>query len=230
MATKSKQMKKVVFIMSVVQNVLIGRSKQKIGNAVFTTWKGINVLKSKPLTVENPNTINQQMRRSALAQGVALYRAVSQVILLGWKELAIGKSEYNAFISFFLKNAVDYSAPPAASPIAAQMLMTKGTITKQLITTATSSGAADTVTVNWDSSVLQPGQATSDKALIVVNDATAGNIAGFVTNVSRSANTAVVNYPYDITAADNLDVWIGFYNPSTGKAGDSDYALVVAGA
>lgn len=34
--------------MARVQNTLIGRASGSVGGATFTTWKGINVLKSKP--------------------------------------------------------------------------------------------------------------------------------------------------------------------------------------
>ena len=214
--------------MTVVQNVLIGRSKQKIGNAVFTTWKGINVLKSKPITVENPNTINQQMRRTALSNLVGVYRAISNVVAVGWKELAIGKSEYNAFVSYNLKNAVDYTSPPAATPIPAQALMTKGTIAKQNITSATATAATDTIVVNWSSAVLQPGQATTDKALLVVINETTGTYDSFVTSVSRSANTLSQVLANPIAAADVCSIYLGFYNPTTYKAGDSDYISATA--
>lgn len=209
--------------MTVVQNVLIGRSKQKIGNAVFTTWKGINVLKSKPITVENPNTINQQMRRTALSDIVGFYRAISNVVTVGWKELAIGKSEYNAFVSYNLKNAIDYSAPPAATSIPANGVISKGTIMKQNITSATATGATDTIVVNWSAAVLQPGQAATDKALLVVVNETAGTYDSFVTSVSRSANTLSQVLTNPVTAADVMSIYLGFYNPTTYKAGDSDY-------
>ena len=216
--------------MSVVQNTLIGRSRQAIGNAVFTTWKGINVLKSKPISVENPNTINQQMRRSALSQTVAFFRAISNVVLVGFKELAVGKSEYNAFSSEMLRVSFDYTAPPVATIQANSILISKGTIATQPITTSTASGATNAVTINWSSAVLQPGQATTDKALVVIFNSTTATLYGEVTSVSRSANTAVITDPNGITVADVLEVYLGFYNPTSGKSGDSQYINVVAGA
>lgn len=221
--------KPALFILSIVQNVLIGRSKQKIGNAVFTTWKGKNVLKSKPLTVENPRTDNQLMRRSALSQAVESYRGIANCIQVGWKELAIGMSEYNAFASFMLKYSFDYSTPPTATLVYSQVVISKGTIASTQITSASSSAGADTVTLNWDASDLQPGQSNSDKAIIVVVDTTTG-VRGFVTNVSRSTETATVTLPFDITLGDTLECYLGFYNPTSMKAADSDHMQITAGA
>lgn len=216
-------------ILSIVQNVVIGRSKQKIGNAVFTTWKGKNVLKSKPLTVENPKTDNQLMRRSALTQTVDYFRLISNVVSVGWKELAVGMSEYNAFTSNTLRNAFNYTSPPNATLLFDSIKISKGTIAGTSISSASASAATDEVTINWSLGTLQPGQSNTDKALIVVIDPVTG-AAGFVTNVNRSAETATVTCPYDFALAASLKVYLGFYNPTTLKAADSAYIGITAGA
>jgi hypothetical protein len=49
--------------MSVVQNPVIGRSKQKFANVVLSTWYGRNVMRSKALTVRNPRSPKQIVQR-----------------------------------------------------------------------------------------------------------------------------------------------------------------------
>ena len=133
--------------MTIVQNTLIGKSKQSIGNATFTTWKGRNVLKSKPVSVANPKTDSQLMRRSALIQTVELYRKVSGVINAGFNELATTISAYNAFCSYTLKNAFDYSAPPVASFVIDDALISKGSIAQQLLDSVAGSAASNDIVV-----------------------------------------------------------------------------------
>ncbi|MEJ7823500.1 MAG: DUF6266 family protein, partial [Chitinophagaceae bacterium] len=70
--------------MAIVQNTLIGRARKKIGNTVFATLKGQNILRAKPLTVAQPQTPKKLMRQSALAQIVAMYRANAAAIKLGY--------------------------------------------------------------------------------------------------------------------------------------------------
>lgn len=85
--------------MAVVQNPLIGRTKQKFSNAIFTTWKGINVIRSKPLTVANPNSPAQQAARSKFALTSIIGKKALSAIKKGFAKQAIGKSEVNVFVS-----------------------------------------------------------------------------------------------------------------------------------
>ena len=54
--------------MAVTQNPHIGRSKNAFATAVFTTWKGRNVMKGKPISVHNPDTPAQKKQRSAFGR------------------------------------------------------------------------------------------------------------------------------------------------------------------
>lgn len=82
-----------------VQNPLIGRASQKFSNAIFQTWKGINVVRSKPLEVANPRSQGQTEQRDKFKAMVRLARLSLLTVKLGLKSLAIRQSEYNAFIS-----------------------------------------------------------------------------------------------------------------------------------
>lgn len=81
------------------QNPLIGRASQKFSNSIFSTWKGINVVRSKPLEVSNPQSPAQTTQRNKFAGIVSLARQALNTVKLGLKSLAVQKSEYNAFIS-----------------------------------------------------------------------------------------------------------------------------------
>lgn len=227
---KNSNKKGVLFILSIVQNTLIGKSKQSIGNATFTTWKGRNVLKSKPVSVANPQTDAQVMRRSALTQAVALYRKVSGVINAGFNELATTISAYNAFCSYTLKNAFDYSAPPVASFVIDDALISKGSIAQQLLDSVAGSAASNDIVVTWDASTLQPGQSVNDKLLAVVINNTSDVTQGYVTSVARSAETATLSFSDGLTLADDCDVLVGFISSDGNKSSDSVYTNIAVGA
>ena len=50
--------------MSIVQNPIIGRAKGQAGGMVFTTLNGQNVMKAKPNSYRDANTVTQQTNRS----------------------------------------------------------------------------------------------------------------------------------------------------------------------
>lgn len=83
--------------MAVVQNPIIGRAKNKFSNAVFTTWIGKNVLRSKPLSVSNPRTERQLVNRARIANLAYLAKQFRTVIQETLRSLRQGQTQYNAF-------------------------------------------------------------------------------------------------------------------------------------
>ena len=218
--------------MSVLQNPIVGRMKQKIGGVVMTTWKGINVMKGKPLTVANPKTDPQLMRRSALTQIVAIARIIVAAIGFGFKEQAVRKSAFNAFTGYNLRNAFNYAAPPAATLVPADVLVSQGTIAPTPIDSLSASAAAREIVMNYFNLATLPGQSISDLAYAVIYNATqdkwgVADTAG----ADRNGGTAVGTMPTGFFAiGDNLRVYLFFYNPTQRKSSDSITGTVVAGA
>lgn len=172
--------------MSIPQNTLIGKTRRSIGNVTFSTWKGINIMKSKPITVANPRTDRQQQQRDAQKQMVFLSRNISAAIRLGFNQLAIGMSAYNAFLSYNLKNAFDMSEPPVAKFDPVKLLVSKGTIASTPIVNITSVPGEMTGTITMQSGPLQPGQSTSDQLCLVFADYNAFNYATVINLGTRS--------------------------------------------
>lgn len=85
--------------MAIVQNTLIGRAKGRVGNVVFTTHKGQNVLKQKPEIVANPRSAQQQANRARFISLMALGRTLRPILCQGFKEYAHKMSWLNRFMS-----------------------------------------------------------------------------------------------------------------------------------
>lgn len=207
--------------MARVSNTLIGPSSGRVGNAVFSTWKGINVLKEKPISVANPNSDGQQMQRSAMRQIVAAFRQIPAVIRSGFKKLAVQKSEWNAFASYNLKNAFDFSAPPAATLEPENLLISKGTISSTPIASVNASHAAQEIYVNWDPNASEPGKSSSDSALVAVYNQTKDDWTQSSTNALRSLGTATTAMPAGWEVNDTVTIYLGFYNQLSGESSDS---------
>lgn len=209
--------------MSIVQNVLIGSARKKIGNAVFLRLKGQNILRSKPLTVAQPVTDLKTMRQSAFRQIVAMYRIAAAVINLSYTPNKEKQSSYNSFVSDNLRDAFDYSVPPDATLIAANVLYSKGTITPTPILLVTGDISVGTVAVTWDTPLTGVGQNADDIPVIVIFNFdkttwTAIDGAGVATRA-----TGALSIPNLVTDAVGNDgnAYLGFYNPTLKTASDS---------
>lgn len=82
--------------MAIIQNPLIGRSKGKMGNAIFTKMYEKNVLRSKPIEVHNPRTDKQMKQRGLFKATTSLASQLLCVIRDGYSEVK-NMSGYNAF-------------------------------------------------------------------------------------------------------------------------------------
>lgn len=91
--------------MAIIQNPLIGRSSQKLGNSVFSTQFGNNILKSKPLDVKNPRTAKQMKHRKKFKLMVYLMRQLVPVLKAAYTNTVKGMSPFNKMVAYNLKNA-----------------------------------------------------------------------------------------------------------------------------
>ncbi len=90
--------------MAILQNPLIGRAKQKLGNTVFSAQFGKNTLRTKPLTIKNPKTAGQVAERTRMKKLVQLIRQVLNYINAAYAGSVHGMSAYNRVISLNLPN------------------------------------------------------------------------------------------------------------------------------
>lgn len=207
--------------MAVVTNPLIGRASGSMGGATFSTWKGKNVLKDKATSVANPNTDAQQAQRSAFTQMVRAFRGMPSVIKAGFKKLAVGMSEFNAFARAILDIAFDVSVPPTATIVPANILISKGTITSSALTTAVADRSLNNVTVTFPTTASQPGQSVSDIALVAAYNETLSLWIGAVTGSLRSGGTATITLPAEWLTGNDVTIYLGFYNTLSAESSDS---------
>ena len=214
----------------VVSNPLIGKASGSMGGATFSTWKGKNVLKNKATSVANPNTILQQMRRSALEQSTALFRSNSAAINLGYKKKAVGMSAYNAFSREILKNSFNYTAPPVATLTNNLLRTSSGTIADTYIGVLTADRSANTIEAVYQATIEGIGQSLNDRALFLVYNSTKGTWAIGNTTALRSAGLASVVMPALWTVGDAIQAYLGFYNPVSGDSSNNTWnsGVVVA--
>ncbi len=211
--------------MAILQNTLIGRSRGSIGGVTFSTWKGLNVGKSKPVSVANPDTDPQKAQRSAMTQIVALFRQVVGAVEIGFRKLAVHQSAYNAFTSYNLKNAVG-KAGAVATIIKNNLLFSKGTIGVVPFLTHVASVGAETIVLTWDDSIIPVGgSATDELSLVAINGITNQAIYLPITGgQDRSTGTATFAVPADfMTLGQTLTLYPFWLNSTSGEVSDNNH-------
>lgn len=216
------------FILTVTQNPLIGRARKSIANNVFTTYKGLNVVKSKPLSVANPKTDLQVMYRSAQVQIVDLYKRLVALVKIGFQEAPNPLSPYNQFVSVNRKGAFNYSSPPAATLNYDDLVIAKGSLTPTAITGVVADESAGTIVVSWGTTLEGADQSASDKAYILAIDETTGQIYGqSLGTFMRAAGSASVSSAL-FEAGDGITAYLFFRSATENKSSDSSKMTVTA--
>ena len=203
--------------MSVVQNTLIGRARNKVGGTVFSSWKGLNVLKSKPLTVANPRTDGQQSQRKGLALLVNLFRMYLVLLRYSFNEVSQGSTEWASFMKYNLKNALNRVGGDCTLYQAA-MTFARGTLvnpTSLDAGTKTTSGFP----VTWVDNSGTPGASSSDVCIYAVIDA-ANNVRMGSTSATRADEAATVAFASAMPDT-TYTMYVWFIQITTRKTSDS---------
>lgn len=210
--------------MAKVANVLIGKASGSVGGTTFSSWKGINVLKSKPVIVANPQTDAQTAQRVAFAFIVAVFRIMVGVLQLGFKEMAVKMSAFNAYSSHNLKAAMDLSSPPTATFVPANFKISKGTISDTVIGGVAADKSDGTVVFTYANTANLPGQSATDKPVIAVYNEDKDEWTSKVETAVRTTGAGSIAIPSTWVAGDTLHLYVGFVDAAGAKASDSVYA------
>lgn len=139
--------------MGVLNRGILGGFRGSVGPVTGTSWKGIDVMKSKPLSVANPRTAGQVAQRSKFT---AIVQIASTLLVLlvkpFWDRFAQRQSGYNAMVSANIDN-FDASGD-IIDP--ADMIMSRG---------------------SWDGLDSLSAFAASDDGVVGGNNATTGGIS-----------------------------------------------------
>jgi len=101
--------------MAISQNPITGRMRQKMSNVVFSTVFSQNVVRSKPLTVRNPQTTKQVNHRDYFTKVVQLCKILKKVEGVAKRSSRTGRNPKMSAYSYLIKgfmNAEDRTTTP----------------------------------------------------------------------------------------------------------------------
>ena len=88
-----------------------GEFSGKTGNMIVYFWQGKRVVRSRPSSVFNPNTEQQQQHRGRFGLVSGFVKAHKSLIKTGFKPWASGMTAFNAAMSYNLANAIKGEVP-----------------------------------------------------------------------------------------------------------------------
>lgn len=193
-----------------------GEIRNKVGNIVASSWKGINTARVYKIP-NNPNTTSQVVQRARMARSVFIARQLmGELIQPYWDPFYDKMSGFNAWV----KENIMLLAPTTYN-LTANAIMSKGNLLGVASLTSTYNTATGVVEVTWvDNSNGTTGLST-DRAFIVVASLDGNVYADELKIDTRLDELTSVTIDTGLTAT-NLITWIFFTRGSGATLAVSD--------
>lgn len=191
---------------AVIKQGILGGFSGKVAGVVGSSWKGIAVMKSLPLSVANPKTAGQIAQRTKFSNSVAFAGFIlATVIKPLWDRFASQMSGYNEFVK---SNIAEFAAWKPAT--AANLIISKGKMAASAIIGAGLTAASKNIVIEWTDDTGEGFKLTDDVAYVVVVNETQEIIEGFETAVERNVELATVVMKNNTDAADVVNCYLAF--------------------
>ena len=208
-----------------IRQGILGGFSGKVANIVGSSWKGIAVIKSLPLSVANPNTAAQQAQRGKMTGIVAQSRILlAALISVYWNPFAQRMSGYNMFVQTNIDTFVSTTFTNFSA-----WFSTRGSLLGVSAFTGAASAGGNTVTLSWTDNSGTADALATDEAIGVVYNATQQYYLVDAGSAIRSAASLVIADNL-VAASDALHSYLSFSRPNVSKVSDSVYDAITAGA
>jgi hypothetical protein len=206
--------------MAIMRQGILGGLKNKIGSVVGTSWKGIAVLKSLPLSVANPRTTPQVNQRTKFAAVVAFASAINSILIKPlWDRFAQRKSGNNAFV----QANIDFFNSSGVLSTPASLKISEGKMSATPILTATADISGDTVLLTWSATLTDSFQASTDKAYVLVYNITTGEIIADGGGNARTEES--ISLDVAVNAGNVIHCYLAFRRVDGTVVSDTAYLL-----
>lgn len=185
--------------MARVQNPIIGQAINQAGGMVFSVWKQLKVMRSKPLSVANPRTAAQQAVRRRMALLASSMREILNTIREGFVRFQSGTTQWAQFLKENYATGTTDNGTTASLQVSA-LKFSKGTLLGVEGFEVDQVTDQD-ITVIWEDNSGQPGASATDLMRFVLVNADGSAVAAIDPSKTRQDTSSTFTAPADITAA-----------------------------
>jgi hypothetical protein len=193
--------------MGKIKQGILGGFSGTVGNVTGSSWKGIDVIKSRPLSVANPKTAAQTAQRNAFSQTVEMAVVLLATIIKPlWDRFAYQMSGFNAFIKANIDNfnadgIVDYS----------NFIISQGKMAATPVDEIAENTVATTVDVGWITDAGEGYKLDDDVPYVVLINETSGWVVKVAVTTKTRDDERVVDIPVpSLTSGDVLHAYLAF--------------------
>ena len=206
--------------MALFGNGILGGFSGKVGTVVGSTWRGLEVMKSKPKKKRTRKfTEKQQAQRLRFDKGIKFASTMGSVFKKGFGNSAPDMTGVNRAASLMLKQAMTGEGPNLRIDYS-KVLVSKGSL--DAADQATAVAGAGRIDFTWLHDNPDPEKSSdNDKVLLVAYCEEKDRCTHSLGSATRIAGTARLDTP--AFAGKKVQTWISFISADGKKTADSIY-------
>lgn len=210
--------------MGIIWQGILGGVSGRVGNVIGSSWKGIPVLKSRPLSVANPRTTQQVHFRDRLTKLVALASPInSSIIIPLWNRFASRMSGYNAFIQ---ANSGAFNS--SLSFVPASFFIARGRMAATAITNADIQTVNTQCLVTFSAAIADSFQTDDDHPFVVITSSSGVLKAFEAGSLTRAEGVITVSAMHGSSFAVGDLCFLAFRRPDGSVVSNTSFKALIA--
>ncbi len=207
--------------MGKIKQGILGGFSGKVGTVIGSSWKGISYMKGRSQHVNNPRTEGQLDQRNKFVLALTFLQPVVPYIRIGYKTQADKQTEFNAAMSYIIKNAITGSSPDYSLNYSA-ILVSRGSLTQVANATATLGSDNKSVRFNWEPNSGTGTAVHTDLAMPFIYNKTKHESVYDTNLYNRQIGSLTMQLPVN-WAGDKVEVYFGMASVDGKNVADSIY-------
>jgi hypothetical protein len=211
--------------MAKYENGPMGPFRGKLGNIVGTSWKGIPVMRTKPIKGKRPRRAkgNEKQNQSKFAMAHYWLQPLLKIVREGFKGYKERLEGFNAAKSYLLNNAFEGEKPdihinPALVRLSFGDLPLPSGITAGLAAEQLRPNTP-TIEFSWDPKSITPGADNWDQVMVAAYDVQGKEALVKIHGQFRSAGSHII----DVRADHTYHLYLAFTSKDRSRQSDSVY-------
>lgn len=207
--------------MGTIKQGILGGFSGKVGTVIGSSWKGISYMRGQAQHVKNPRSAGQLNQRSKFSLALSFLQPVVPYIRIGYKSQAAKQTEFNAAMSYTIKNAITGSYPSYALDFT-KIVVSKGGLTQVTGATASWNNNSNEVKIDWTDNSGVGNALATDKAMPFIYNKAKGDTIYDTAGATRATHTQSLTVPND-WEGDKVEVYLGMVSDDGKEVADSIY-------
>jgi hypothetical protein len=205
--------------MGTIKKGIIGGFSGKVGPVIGSSWKGKPYMKARPTSVANPKTQGQLDHRGKFSKTIQFLSPMKNFLRVGFIEMAINKTAFNAATSYNFRHAITGSYPDFNMDYP-RMLVSQGTLAGALHPVVTAS--ANQINFSWQNNADNMEVIDSDRVLLMIYNASQQLSVFMVGGNTRDSSSQSIAIPPEFEG-DEVHCYIAFQNSEATAASTSQF-------